>query len=690
MRGIFAVSSVLLLAVLSISPVKDYLREWKRYERAYVRFAQTHPDTKRLLADFQPGIRQIWLPDMGVVDRCTTCHQGISEPSLRDPSVPQPFRAHPPVHHAVENWGCVICHGGQGRATEVAEAHKTTLAWERPLLPVAFVQASCGSCHRANLPETPRLNRGRELLTRLNCSGCHRLEGIERSAMLGPALTNIGTKVSREWLFKWLKAPQTLTDPSGNVTVNGYAMEASVRMPKFRLTDSELRALSGYLSSLGGKAVRPYAFDPRMVAAWKSRPDLIDRGEQRFREMFCSTCHSLAVTRGGETQLIGGTIGPELSKVGSKVNPNWLAAWLENPQSYLPHAEMPRYRWSEDDLYTVTQYMLAKLTDPDLLTDVPKLGAPSSTEIQTGQRLFVDKGCVSCHLVEGVARQQDFGPNLSTFGTKTVSDLSFGDAHIPHTVAAYVEAKIAEPLSVNPAARMPPFRLTQADLDALTTALLSMTGEPSTFGLTQLVVRAKPATFEPGGTFGTLNARYKCDACHKFNGVGGTLAPDLSYEGSRTQRQWLIAFLKNPQTLRPTLTLRMPQFNVTDQEAAALADYLDTVMQSPAIDQSSVDAGTLTPEQANLGKELYEVKYQCQACHTIGSSGGYVGPALTNAGNRLNAAWIEAWLKNPEAVMPGAIEPRRSFTEDEITALTAYLLTLKESGRPVAVARVRQ
>ncbi len=32
---------------------------------------------------------------------------------------------------------------------------------------------------------------------------------------------------------------------------------------------------------------------------------------------------------------------------------------------------------------------------------------------------------------------------------------------------------------------------------------------------------------------------------------------------------------------------------------------------------------------ATLGKQLYEVKYQCQSCHTIGSTGGYVGPNLT-------------------------------------------------------------
>ena len=40
--------------------------------------------------------------------------------------------------------------------------------------------------------------------------------------MLGPDLTNIGTKVSREWIYKWLKEPRTLLDKDGNATVNGY------------------------------------------------------------------------------------------------------------------------------------------------------------------------------------------------------------------------------------------------------------------------------------------------------------------------------------------------------------------------------------------------------------------------------------------------------------------------------------
>jgi cytochrome c2 len=74
------------------------------------------------------------------------------------------------------------------------------------------------------------------------------------------------------------------------------------------------------------------------------------------------------------------------------------------------------------------------------------------------------------------------------------------------------------------------------------------------------------------------------------------------------------------------------------------------------------------------------VKYQCQSCHTIGSSGGYVGPNLNNAGNWLTPAWIEAWLRNPQALVPGTIEPRRSFSDDEVEALTAFFVALRHGG----------
>jgi mono/diheme cytochrome c family protein len=677
LRIAFAISSVIFLAVLAVSPVKDYLSQWRHYQNGYVKLAESRPDTKTLLADYHPGINQIWVPEMGVVDRCTTCHLGITQAALRDPSFSEPYRAHALIPHRVEDWGCVVCHRGQGRATEVSEAHETTLSWERPILPIHYIQASCGVCHREDIPETPQLNQGRELLVKFNCEGCHRLEGIGRPAMIGPDLTNIGTKVSRAWIYKWLKEPRTITDSQGNIKVDGVETENEPRMPKFRLDEKELRGLSAYLSTLKSHPPEPHKIDPRVLAKWQKNPNTVQQGELRFRQMFCSDCHALAVVRAGTTELIGGDIGPELTKVGSKVKPDWLISWLRDPQAYLPHAIMPRYQWSDEDLYTVSQYLTTQLTDPDLLSDVPKLGPPTSAEVKFGKLLFVEKGCSSCHVIEGVPSQKDFGPDLSNLGGKTVSELFFGNSKIPHTLISYIKAKISDPLSVNPAARMPQFHLSRNDLDDITTALLSMNGGASRLEMADLTIPKEHPEFHPAGDFGKLYERYKCSVCHRFNGYGGTLAPDLSYEGSRARRQWIISFLKNPGTLRPTLTVRMPQFNMSDRDAKTIADYLETAMQSPDVDQAAISAKDFTPQMAALGKQLYEVKYQCQSCHTIGSTGGYVGPALTNVGNWMTPAWIEAWLKNPQRLEPSAIEPRRDFTPQEIQALTAYLLTLK-------------
>jgi mono/diheme cytochrome c family protein len=616
----------------------------------------------------QPNTNQIWIPQLNPADHCITCHRGSAQPT---------------VPHHTKDWGCTVCHRGEGAAAEKEEAHQPKATQVQPLLPSGYIQASCGICHRDDLPDAPQLSHGRQLLSGLGCVGCHRLEGIERPDMIGPDLTDIGTKVSPEWIYKWLKEPRTIVDDSGNTVVNGCAVQP--RMPQFPLSEQELRDLSFYLSSLHSKQVEPYQFDPKVVAALEKSSDLAEQGEARFRQMFCTTCHALALTRAGETKLIGGDIGPELTKVGSKVNPDWLVGWLRNPQAYLPKSAMPRYEWSDQDLYVVTRYIRTKLSDPDLLSGVPKLGAPSPEEIRYGRRLFLKKGCGSCHAVQGVKLQEDFGPDLSHLGAESVSHLHFGTSTIPRNVIDYIRGKTSDPASLNPASEMPLYRFDSAELDALTTALLSMTGISSNNRMDRLIVPRAQTGFHPAGAFAQVYERYKCYVCHQFNGYGGTLAPDLSYEGSRAQRQWMIDFLKNPQTLRPTLILRMPQFNMTDQEASILAEYMGVALQNPSVKPSSVDPKQFTPQMAALGKQLYEVKYQCQACHTVGAAGGYVGPDLSNVGNWMTAAWVEAWLRDPLALVPGSIEPRRSMAEVEIEALTAYLMTLRQSA-PTAQA----
>jgi len=87
------------------------------------------------------------------------------------------------------------------------------------------------------------------------------------------------------------------------------------------------------------------------------------------------------------------------------------------------------------DLYVVSQYIKAKLTDSDLLSNVPHLEAPTADEIQAGHRLFQEKGCASCHAVGGASPQKEFGPDLSALGGKNASESEFGKAIISHILA---------------------------------------------------------------------------------------------------------------------------------------------------------------------------------------------------------------------------------------------------------------
>ena len=593
------------------------------------------------------------------------------------------------------------------RKTYFMQPRPGVVVWKQSMVPAQYEQASCGACHLEDLPQTPRLNHGRQLIAKFNCGGCHTLEDIERPEMRGPDLTSVGFKVSRPWIYKWLKDPRTITDADGNVVVNG--VDTAPSMPKFLLSEEELRDLSAYLSEQRGEGVRSYHLNPRVVAGAAQKGDASDQGEIRFNQMFCVTCHSLSVIRGGQSQIIGGDIGPELTKVGSKVKPDWLVAWLRDPQSYLKHTRMPRYQWSDRDLYDVTQYIEKKLTDPDLLKDVPALGVPTFAEVERGKSLFVSKGCAECHAIDGVVPEKEFGPDLSAmalavhpyaieakatlghpislhFADGHVSEVDISVSQVPRFRIAYLQAKITNPTSVTPVNHMPQFYMAQADLNDLTTALLSMTGPSAkNVGLNVVIPRAQPE-FHPNGDFSKLYERYKCSVCHRFNGYGGTLAPDLSFEGSRSQQTWLVDFLRHPQTLRPTLTVRMPDFNMSDQDATAIANYIAASLKSPKVDLAAVNAQQFTAQMATRGKRLYEEKYECQSCHTVGSSGGYVGPSLNNVGNWLTPAWIEAWLRDPEALLPGTIEPHHSFATDEIQDLAAYLLTLKQSPQSAVVS----
>jgi mono/diheme cytochrome c family protein len=658
----FGSMSVILLVSLAIAPAKDYFSEWRHTQNEYVKLIRTRADAVTLQRHVEPGLQQIWHPELGVVDRCTTCHLGEKEASLGDVTQ-QPFRKHPAIPHSLTQFGCVICHRGQGTATTVHEAHHSTDAWEEPLLPANYIEASCGQCHLSALRGTPTLNEGRRLLGREGCVHCHNIKLADGSVMTPtdhpPDLGHIAEKTSREWIFAWIKDPQ--------------AYAASATMPNFGFNDEDARDVSAFLMAQS----TPSAYAPRLAARKSATPtgdaDALTAGASLYGQSFCASCHA---TQNAGGNLVGGDLGPELTRIGSKVKPEWLEEWIRDPGGYFPATEMPHYRFSDQQIGMVAGYLKSK-ADADLLANV-HLEEATQKQIDHGRSLVLEYGCASCHQINGVKKPDNFAPDLSRIGSKPFAQLAF-PAGVEHTLPDYLTSKITKPRGFGAGLKMPKFTLAPAQVDALTTALLALTGRANSLPASLRVASEHESQYQPAGRAGQLIRDLRCFSCHSFNGRGGSMAPDLSWEGSSVQRQWLVEFLKNPNTLRPALIRRMPKFNLSDADVNTLTDYIETVYQTPAFDRDGISPASLTPQMAEEGKQLFYSKYACNACHMVDpqKDKGYIGPVLWQAGLRLTPAWTFQWLKNPQALRPGTIEPNQHLDDKDAMALTAYIMTLK-------------
>ena len=657
----FASVSVLLAVVAAIAPTQDFFSQWRYYQRRYKELIRTRADAHRLERRFVPGIHQIWIPEQHVVDRCTTCHVALQETSLGDVRK-EPFRPHPPMPHSLTEFGCVVCHHGQGAATTVQEAHYSTKAWEQPILPARYTEASCGQCHMDALGGTPQLNLGRRLLARYGCAHCHAIAQPDGTLVAPvdepPSLQHIAEKTSREWIFAWIKNPQ--------------AYAASATMPNYRFSDHEAVDIASFLVSQSTSSANSRAPLPKNVSFTKS-VDPVQEGTSLYGTLFCASCHAIQNAAGN---LVGGEMAPELTRVGSKVNPEWLSRWLRAPQGYDPKTRMPRYRFDDMQVALVSSFLLSK-KDEDFLANV-RLAQSDAASIAHGKKLVSDYGCAACHRVNGVAPPESFAPDLSRIGSKPLFQVGFLRG-MPETLPDYIAGKIRDPRAFGPALKMPTFNLTDTQVEALTTALLAQTDRAVT--MPPELVRSSPRPkYHPGGDPGRLMEDLRCQSCHTINGNGGDMAPDLTFEGSAVRRTWLLDFMKNPNTLRPALIRRMPKFNLSDAEIQGLSDYMLYAYQASGFDSQALDQSTLNADAAARGKQLFYEKYACQSCHVADykKDKGYVGPALADVGNRLSPVWMYRWLNDPAAFLPGTPMPNFNLTEAEAHDVTAFLTTLKE------------
>ena len=637
-------SSVGFLIVLAISPLKDFFREWKGYQYQYNDLTIKLPQR---IKPAEIGIKQTWVQKLDRVDRCVTCHLGLDREGLG--MGVQPFRQHPKIYHNLEDFGCTVCHEGQGLATTTQEAHGKVEYWERPTLPAEFMEASCAKCHKEReVPQAPLLTLGRKLIEESDCVGCHKIGGYQKQWV--SSLDGVGGKVNRAWLVDWLIHPK------------GYFPKT--KMPNFLLDKEEVNDLADFLMTF--KSL-PYGaeLDPLpgvLTSATEAQKEkLVELGATRFREARCISCHPI----NGR----GGYVATDLGKVASKVSVEWLYNYIKNPKKLQPGVEMPIFRFSETELAGVVAYMQSEFVDYDMQESVAHTPDPAFYE--KGLALVKRYNCTGCHELGSMKKAEVMGPDLSFMGSKNIYEIDFGNSTMEHTLPAYLYAKLMTPRVFLPTMEMPAYEFSEEEARAITVALLGNTTETIP---EEYKVLPKPAlTFEPQGEFGKLVNDLACFGCHVMFGRGRLVATDLTVEASQAQRKWIEGYFKVPYSLRPILTERMPNLFLSDSEIKTIVDYMETVFIEDTLG-GNID---MDPAAIAQGKILYYGTYGCQSCHQINLKGGFVGPALDHVGSRLKPGWIYHWLKNPQQFKSATIEPNNNIGDKEAEEITAFLMSLK-------------
>jgi len=392
MRLALAIASFVVLIVHGVVFYDQFFHKWERHQTAY--FEQAKMEGR------SPTIQQAIVTSFGDtrVDRCTTCHIAADDPRFVNHE--EPLKTHPySLHlgdvfrkgrwerrHKFSDFGCTVCHGGQGRGLDTFYSHGEDEFWPEPLLGYViqpnwrkdfapqlkgkeYMQANCAQCHTdENFAGTPYVNRGRKLFYQMNCYGCHKIEGMSEGT-LGPELTEAGKKYKVDYLW------ESIVEPRANL--------ATSFMPKFNLADDDVKALVIFLKSRRGVNFAETSLDVYKAhvanAAVVIPPGTAGEkaGEQLLTDRACTACHKLDGRDGG--------IAPDLSYEGLIRDDAWLMDHFKNPRSRIPDSIMPSFRFPDEDFQHLTTYLVSLKTPPPGM-------APAETYRSLCSRCHGEKG----------------------------------------------------------------------------------------------------------------------------------------------------------------------------------------------------------------------------------------------------------------------------------------------------------
>ncbi len=422
-------------------------------------------------------IKQVWLPDLKVTlgmaqtarfDRCQTCHLGIdrveagnlpsfphgvgadfipsNHPSEKDIQAwvnqnkfPHPYSTHPRPDlflasnspHPTQEFGCTICHDGQGSGTSFDNAAHTpnnphenehwaekyhyhpNHFWEYPMQPERFRESTCLKCHHDVVDlgaspkfgnSAPKVVKGFETIQTFGCFGCHEIHGKDGEKSLGPDLrlepNHFAVALAIGNAAKTTKNPAN--DAKGRLDQILRLADKVANNPED--TAGERRTLQQLV--LADKGLQTPLFGKRIHELAAELKDNDNPGKYR-------------------------KVGPSLRHINKKTTPGWLEHWTMEPKKFRPSTRMPQFfhltnqhddptaeKFMPVQVAAVQHYLMSKSQEVELLSPAEDY----KPDADKGKVLFSEKGCLACHSHKDFPDiHMDFGPNLDKVYAKVKS-----------------------------------------------------------------------------------------------------------------------------------------------------------------------------------------------------------------------------------------------------------------------------
>ena len=275
------------------------------------------------------------------------------------------------------------------------------------------------------------LNQGKVLFLKF-CAHCHGMHGG-------------GDGFNAEFIDK---DPADLSDPKFQakrsnkkifraISFGGYKVKKSHLMPPFghTLSEVEIWSLVFYIRSLINNTL---VILPKDIQIKRPRkPELTRQDIISFSKWFDEYGQTKEQTDAGKILIMnkksclgchqlndeGGRIGPDLNRSSFNYKPEWLYAWVSNPQNFRPDTKMPNLGLEPKEARAIVSYLVSFQPDGEVkkskIPELLKKYLTAKGDPKRGYEIFNDPegvaNCAKCHLVNGVGGF--VGPELSFVGT---------------------------------------------------------------------------------------------------------------------------------------------------------------------------------------------------------------------------------------------------------------------------------